>query len=143
MPMMLAIIGGQPDRFVPFAAMYRQSGGKRFGINLFVYVAETSERAAKEFFGGYRDRMTQIGRERGWPPLSREQYEHGLSPQGHLLVGSPDDVAEKIVALHGLFAPDRFLAQVSVGVMPHEQTLRSIELLATEVAPRVRERLGA
>jgi alkanesulfonate monooxygenase SsuD/methylene tetrahydromethanopterin reductase-like flavin-dependent oxidoreductase (luciferase family) len=143
LPMMLAIIGGEPERFVPFAALYRRSGGTRFGVNLFVYVAETSERAAEEFFGGYRDQMTKIGRERGWPPLSREQYEHGLSPRGHLLVGGPDDVADKIVALHGLFAPDRFLGQTSVGVMPHEQTLRSIELFATEVAPRVRERLGA
>jgi alkanesulfonate monooxygenase SsuD/methylene tetrahydromethanopterin reductase-like flavin-dependent oxidoreductase (luciferase family) len=85
--------------------------------------------------------MTQIGRERGWPPLSPEQYEAGLSPRGHLFVGSPDDVAAKIVTLHGLFAPDRFMAQTSVGVIEHERTMRSIELLATEVAPRVREAL--
>jgi alkanesulfonate monooxygenase SsuD/methylene tetrahydromethanopterin reductase-like flavin-dependent oxidoreductase (luciferase family) len=85
--------------------------------------------------------MTKIGRERGWPPLSREQYEAGLSPQGHLFVGDPDTVADNIVALHGLFAPARFMAQTSVGAMPHEQTMRSIELFASEVAPRVRERL--
>ncbi|MFL5845738.1 MAG: LLM class flavin-dependent oxidoreductase [Solirubrobacteraceae bacterium] len=143
LPMMLAIIGGQPERFVPFAALFRESGGRTLGINVHTYVADTSEQAAKEFFGGYRERMSQIGRERGWPPLSREQYEAGLSPRGHLFVGSPDDVADKIVALHELFAPDRFMAQTSVGVIEHAHTLRSIELLATEVAPRVRERLGA
>jgi probable LLM family oxidoreductase len=142
MPMMLAIIGGMPERFVPFAELFRQSGGRALGINVHTYVADTSEQAAREFFGGYRERMTQIGRERGWPPLTREQYDAGLAPRGHLFVGSPDDVADKIVALHGLFAPDRFMAQTSVGVIPHEHTLRSIELLATEVVPRVRERLA-
>src|SRR6476620_3984394 len=141
LPMMLAIIGGQPERFVPFAELFRRSGGRTLGINVHTYVAETSERAASEFFGGYRERMSQIGRERGWPPLTREQYEAGLSPRGHLFVGSPDDVAAKIVALHGHFAPDRFMAQTSVGVIEHEHTLRSIELMATEVVPRVREAL--
>jgi len=141
LPMMLAIIGGAPERFVPFAALYRKSGGATLGINAFTYVAETSKQATAEFFGGYRDQMTKIGRERGWPPLSREQYEAGLAPSGHLFVGDPDTVADKIIALHGLFAPARFLAQTSVGTMPHEQILRSIELFATEVAPRVREAL--
>jgi probable LLM family oxidoreductase len=141
LPMMLAIIGGMPERFVPFAGRFRRSGGRALGINVHTYVAETSAQAAKEFYGGYRERMTQIGRERGWPPLTREQYEAGLSPRGHLFVGSPDDVAGKIAALHALFAPDRFMAQTSVGVIPHEQTLRSIELFATEVAPRVRKRV--
>ena len=143
LPMMLAIIGGMPERFVPFVALYRQAGGGTVGINVHTYVAETSEQAAKEFFGGYRERMSKIGRERGWPPLTPQQYEAALAPRGHLFVGSPDDVADKIVALHGHMAPDRFMAQTSVGVQPHEHVLRSIELLATEVVPRVRERLGA
>lgn len=142
LPMMLAIIGGEPERFVPFAALYRESGGSTLGINAFTYVAESSEQAAAEFFGGYRTQMTKIGRERGWPPLTREQYEAGLAPSGHLFVGDPDAVADKIVALHGLFAPDRFLAQTSVGTMPQEQILRSVELFATEVAPRVRAALA-
>jgi len=142
LPMMLAIIGGMPERFVPFAQLFRESGGTTLGINAFLYVAETAQQAAAEFFPGYRDQMTKIGRERGWPPLSREQYEAGLAPSGHLFVGDPDTVADKIVALHGLFAPARFMAQTSVGAMAHEQTLRSIELFATEVAPRVRERLA-
>ena len=143
LPMMLAIIGGMPERFVPFAQLYRESGGTTLGINVHTYVAETSEQAAKEYFGSYRAQMSKIGRERGWPPLTPEQYETGLSPQGHLFVGSPDAVADKIVALHGHFAPDRFLAQSSVGVMAHEHVMRSIELFATEVVPRVNARLAA
>jgi alkanesulfonate monooxygenase SsuD/methylene tetrahydromethanopterin reductase-like flavin-dependent oxidoreductase (luciferase family) len=143
LPMMLAIIGGQPERFVPFAALYRESGGRTLGINVHGYIAETSEQAAKEFFGGYREQMSKIGRERGWPPLTPQQYEAGLSPRGHLFVGSPDAVADKIVALQGLFGLDRFMLQSSVGVMPHEHILRSIELFATKVVPRVNERLAA
>jgi alkanesulfonate monooxygenase SsuD/methylene tetrahydromethanopterin reductase-like flavin-dependent oxidoreductase (luciferase family) len=110
-------------------------------INSHTYVAETSERAADEFFPAYAAMMTRIGRERGWPPMTREQFDRGRSPQGHLLVGSPDDVADKILAQHELFGHDRFLAQMSLGTLPHEHVLRSLELLGTEVAPRVREEL--
>ena len=138
LPMILAIIGGQPDRFVPLVDLYRRSGGATVGINAHTYVAETSEQAAEEFWPSYRDTMTRIGRERGWPPLTREQYEAGRSPAGHLLVGSPEEVAAKITRIRELFAPDRFLAQYTVGPLAHERVLRSIELLATEV----RERLG-
>lgn len=138
LPMILAIIGGQPERFVPLVDLYRHSGGTTAGINAHTYVAETSEQAAEEFWPSYRETMTRIGRERGWPPLSREQYEAGRSPRGHLLVGSPEEVAAKIARVRELFAPDRFLAQYTVGPLAHEQVLRSIELLATEV----RERLG-
>ena len=142
LPLALAIIGGQPERFVPLVDLYRRSGGTTVGINAHTYVAATSEQAAEEFWPGYRDTMTRIGRERGWPPLTREQYEAGRGSGGHLLVGSPEEVAAKIVRIGELFAPDRFLAQYTVGPLPHEQVLRSIELLATEVAPRVREALA-
>jgi alkanesulfonate monooxygenase SsuD/methylene tetrahydromethanopterin reductase-like flavin-dependent oxidoreductase (luciferase family) len=143
LPLALAIIGGLPERFVALVELYRRSGGETVGINSHVYVAETSERAAKEFFPSYRETMTKLGRERGWPALTWEQFEQGRSPRGHLLVGSPEEVAEKIVFQHGLFGHQRFLGQMTVGVMPHEQTLRSIELFATEVAPVVRERVVA
>ena len=85
--------------------------------------------------------MTRIGRERGWPPMTREQYEHGRSPRGHLLVGSPQEVADKILAQHELFGHDRFLAQMSLGTLPHEHAMRSTELLGTEVVPLVRAEL--
>ena len=110
-------------------------------INSHTYVAETSEQAADEFFPAYAAMMTRIGRERGWPPMTRAQFERGRSPRGHLLVGSPQEVAEKILAQHEMFGHDRFLAQMSVGTLPHENAMRSIELLGTEVVPLVREGL--
>jgi alkanesulfonate monooxygenase SsuD/methylene tetrahydromethanopterin reductase-like flavin-dependent oxidoreductase (luciferase family) len=86
--------------------------------------------------------MTRIGRERGWPPTTRAQFEAGRAPGGHLLVGSPQEVTEKVLQLHELFGMDRFLAQLSVGPMPHKDLMRAIELLGTEVVPAVRRELA-
>ena len=107
------------------------------------YVAETSQRAGDEFFPGYAEMMTRIGRERGWPPMERQSFEALRTPRGALLVGSPEQVVEKILFEHELFRHDRFLAQMSVGTMPHAQVMRSIELFGTEVAPAVRKELTA
>lgn len=82
--------------------------------------------------------MNRIGRERGWPPITRAQFDAGCEPDGHLLVGSPKQVAEKILAEHELFDHDRFLAHISVGALPHERAMRATELFGTEVAPIVR-----
>jgi alkanesulfonate monooxygenase SsuD/methylene tetrahydromethanopterin reductase-like flavin-dependent oxidoreductase (luciferase family) len=82
--------------------------------------------------------MTQLGRERGWAPMTRAAYDAMRAPQGSLAVGSPDEVAEKILAWHRVFGMRRILVQMSVGTMPHDALLRSIELFGTEVAPRVR-----
>ena len=149
LPLAVAIIGGEPARFAPLVRLYRDAareGGHDpaalpVSINSHTYVAETSERAADEFFPAYAAMMTRIGRERGWPPMTRAQYEQGRSPRGHLLIGSPEEVADKILAQHELFGHDRFLAQMSLGTLPHEHALRSLELLGTEVVPRVREEL--
>ena len=146
LPLMIAIIGGQPERFAPLAELYRraaeeagpQGGDFRLGTNSHTYVAETSQAAAAAFAGPYSAMMNRIGRERGWPPLTQQQYDGLRAPRGALLVGSPDEVAEKILFQHELFGHERFLAQTSVGAMPHAQVLRSIELFGTEVAPVVR-----
>jgi probable LLM family oxidoreductase len=138
LPMALAIIGGEPARFKPLVDLYRGSGGERVSINSHAYVAETDEQAAEEFFPAYSAMMNRIGAERGWSPMSRPQFDALRSPRGALLVGSAETVARKIVAQHELFRHERFLAQMSVGPMPHEQVLRSTELFATEVAPRVK-----
>ena len=108
------------------------------GINSHTYVAETAERAADEFFPHYGGMMSRIGRERGWPPMSRMQFDQLRSPRGAVLAGGPGEVAEKILYEHELFGHQRFLAQMSVGGMPHEKVMRSIELFGTEVAPVVR-----
>lgn len=151
LPLMIAIIGGQPARFAPLVELYREAArragaeeaGLAVGINSHMYVAETSARARDEFFGPYTQMMNRIGRERGWPPMSRAQFDAGCEPDGHLLVGTPQEVAAKIVAQHGLFGNDRFLGHISVGVLPHERALRATELYGSEVAPRVRAALDA
>jgi probable LLM family oxidoreductase len=151
LPLMVAIIGGAPARFAPLVELYREAARRAeadadrlaVGINSHMYIAHTPERAADEFFGPYSQMMNRIGRERGWPPMSRAQFDAGCAPDGHLLVGTPEQVAEKILAQHELFGHDRFLGHISVGVLSHEKAMRATELFATEVAPRVRERLHA
>ncbi len=151
LPLMLAIIGGSPERFKPLIDLYREALKQRpegadapeaaVGINSHTYVAATSQQAMDEYFPAYAPMMNRIGRERGWRPLTREQFEHSCGPEGHLLVGSPQQVAEKILAEHELFSHDRFLAQLSVGTLAHEKVLRATELFANEVAPMVRAAL--
>ncbi|MDX6699524.1 MAG: hypothetical protein QOE65_2921 [Solirubrobacteraceae bacterium] len=151
LPLALAIIGGQPERFAPLVELYRESARRAghdpaalpVGINSHTYVAETSQRAADEFFPAYAAMMTRIGRERGWPPMTREQFEALRGPRGALAVGSPQEVVEKILFQHEVFGHQRFLGQISVGPMPHDQVLRAIELLGTEVAPAVRSALAS
>ena len=116
--------------------------GPAVGINSHMYIAETSQQAAREFYPAYAPMMNRIGRERGWPPLTRQQFDAACGPSGHLLVGSPQQVTEKIIAEHELFGNDRFLGHISVGTLPHEQALRATELFGTEVAPVVRAALG-
>jgi alkanesulfonate monooxygenase SsuD/methylene tetrahydromethanopterin reductase-like flavin-dependent oxidoreductase (luciferase family) len=151
LPLAVAIIGGQPERFRPLIDLYRQAatqGGHDpatlpVGINSHAYVADTSQRAADEFFPSYAVMMNRIGGERGWPPLTREQFDHGRALRGHLMVGSPQEVIEKILFQHELFGHQRFLAQMSVGTLPHAEVMRSIELFGTEVAPVVRREIAA
>jgi probable LLM family oxidoreductase len=156
LPLMLAIIGGAPARLAPLIDLYRrtvaESGaaergtagrpGPAVGINSHTYVAETSRQAAEEYFPAYSEVMNRIGRERGWPPMSRLQFDTACSPAGHLLVGGPEQVAEKILAEHELFRHDRFLAHTSIGDLPHDLVMRSTELFAGEVAPIVRAALA-
>ena len=151
LPMALAIIGGAPERFVPLVDLYRQAARQAghdparlpVGINSHTYVADSSQQARDEFFPAYATMMNRIGRERGWSAMTREQFEVLCSPRGALLVGSPAEVAEKILFEHELFVHQRFLAQVSVGPVSHAKVLRAIELLGSDVAPAVRAALGS
>ncbi len=151
LPLMIAIIGGEPARFAPLVELYREAArraeadpaGLAVGTNSHMYLAESAKRARDEFFPAYSQMMNRIGRERGWPPMSRAQFDAGCEPQGHLLVGTPEEVTAKILAHHGLFANDRFLGHISVGVLPHERAMRATELYANEVAPAVRAALAA
>jgi probable LLM family oxidoreductase len=148
LPMALAIIGGLPERFVPFAELHRRAGEEAghgrlpLSINSHGFVAESSQQAADAFFDPLATMMNRIGRERGWSPLTRQDYDAMRTRSGALFVGSPQEVVEKILFQHELFGHDRFLVQFTVGTMPHAEVMRSIELFGTEVAPVVRQELA-
>ena len=149
LPMAVAIIGGETRKFVPLVNLYREAlrrGGHDpetvpVSINSHGYVAESMQQAIDDSFPAHKVMMDRIGRERGWGELSREQFAAGASLGGALVAGSPEDVAAKILYQHRLFNHQRFLLQISVGTMPHDKVLRSIELLGTKVVPLVREGL--
>jgi probable LLM family oxidoreductase len=149
LPLALAIIGGEPERFAPLVDLYRQAvrrGGHdpaklAVGINSHGYVADTSQQAADEAFPPFAEAMTRIGRERGWPPTTRAQFEAARTLRGANFVGSPEQVVEKILFQHELFGHARFLCQFSVGALPHDKLMHSIELFGTKVAPAVRKAL--
>lgn len=146
LPVALAIIGGNPERFAFLAEIHRNTlreyGYDPARIPLAVhahgYVADTSEQAAEEFFPSYALAMTKIGRERGWPPMTRAQFEAMRRPEGSLVLGDPEEVATKIVRWREILGIERFMLHISVGTLPHERVLRSIELFGTKVAPMVR-----
>ncbi len=146
LPLTLAIIGGQPERFVPLVDLYREAfaaaghdpAEARVAINTHAFVGATSEQADGAFAAPYLQMMNRIGRERGWPPSGRPEYDALRSPRGALAAGSPEQVAEKILFEHELFGHQRYIGQMSVGAVAHQDVMRSIELFGTEVAPVVR-----
>lgn len=150
LPMALAIIGGNPAQFVPHVKYYREvasaaghEGPHQVSINSHTFIGDTSQKAADDFYPSYADVMSRIGRERGWPAMNRDHYEQMRKPTGSLLVGSPQQVIDKILYEYELFNHTRFLAQMSVGTLPHDKLMRSIELFGTVVAPTVRKAIGA
>lgn len=147
LPVALAIIGGKPEQFAPLIQLYRATAIKagmnadalQIGINSHAYIADDSQQASDEFYPSYAGVMTRLGKERGWQAMTREQYEYMRTPKGSLLVGSPQQVIDKILYEYELFGNTRFLAQMSVGTLPHAKLMRSIELFGTVVAPAVRK----
>jgi probable LLM family oxidoreductase len=150
LPLMLAIIGGMPSHFVSFVNLYKETIKKtgkdivqmQLGINNHVYIGEDSQQAADEFFPYYATMMNRVGRDRGWAPLTRSQYEALRSPTAALMVGSVQQVIDKILYEHELFGNTRFLAQASVGNVPHKMVMKSIELFGTKVVPEIRKAVG-
>jgi probable LLM family oxidoreductase len=147
LPMALAIIGGMPERFAPFADLHRraavQSGHEppALSINSHGFVADTAKQARDEAFPAHKTIMDRIGRERGWPPMTRAQFDAAAELRGSNFIGAPEEVAEKILFQHEIFRHQRFLVQFSVGTLPHASIMRSIELFGTEVAPVVRKEI--
>lgn len=147
LPLTVAIIGGTPERFKPLIDLYRRAsdeadhGELPLGINSHVYVSE-SPTAVDDYFQWYAPMMNQIGRERGWPPMSRADFDARISGDGIPWIGEPEAIAEKILRVHELYGNTRYLAHGSLGQMPHEAAMKYIELFGTKVAPLVREEVA-
>ena len=150
LPMALAIIGGLPEQFAPMVDLYNravaQAGHDRAKLSLSInshgFIADNDQEARDIAFPPFAQVMNKIGRERGWPPMSRQQFDASCTLRGANFVGSPDEIIEKILLHHEIFNHDRFLLQLSVGTMPHDKMMHAIELLGTKVAPVVREEIG-
>jgi probable LLM family oxidoreductase len=151
LPLMVAIIGGEPRRFRPLIDMYREAGRRaghrpedlRVGLHAIGFVGDTTKQAADDFFPGYAHTFTELGKERGWPATTRAHFDALLGPTGALMIGDPAKVAEKILyvndALGGLA---RVTFQMGVSTLPHPKMLRAIQLLGSEVSPLVRDELA-
>lgn len=147
LPLALAIIGGQPARFAPLFDLYHQAAsraghdpeGLGRSINVHGFVGDTTAEAADTFYTPQAEVMNRIGRERGWGPTSRAHFDASRGPDGALFVGSPDQVADKILAMHEIFGNTRFLIQMAIGIMPHGSLMKAIELFGTRVAPQIRK----
>jgi probable LLM family oxidoreductase len=148
LPLMVAIIGGEPRRFRPLIDLYRETGRRHgyaadrltVGVHSPGYVAETTEEAADVFFPGYARAVSDIGKERGWPAMTRAAFDAQRGPHGALLIGSPDEVAEKMVrhseALGGV---SRISFQMNAASLPHAKLMKAIETIGTRIAPVVRD----
>lgn len=148
LPLMVAIIGGETGRFKPLVDLYRESGRQagysddqlKVGVHSLGYVAESTKQAADDFFPGYSRTMTEIGKERGWPKMTRDHFEAQMGPQGALIIGEPGEVIQKIVrhskALGGI---SRITFMMNPASLPHEKLMRATELIGTQIAPALRE----
>jgi alkanesulfonate monooxygenase SsuD/methylene tetrahydromethanopterin reductase-like flavin-dependent oxidoreductase (luciferase family) len=148
---MVAIIGGETRRFRPLVDLYREAGERaghspdrlKVGVHSLGYVAATTQEAANDFFPGYARAFTDVGKERGWPAVTRASFDAQRGPHGALLIGNPDEVAEKIArhseALGGV---SRFTFQMNAASLPHAKLMRAIEMLGTQVAPKLRKELA-
>jgi probable LLM family oxidoreductase len=147
LPLMLAIIGGDPKRFTPYVDLFHRAlahfghGLLPIGVHSPGHVAATDEQAREELWPHHKALMTRIGSERGWPPTTRAQFDHGAGPDGAIYVGSPETVAKKIAVTVQTLGLTRFDMKYSNGTLPHDKMLSSIELYGTKVVPLVRELL--
>jgi len=146
----LAIIGGMPEQFGPLVTLYRQAAEQAghdpaqlaFSINSHGFIADDRQQAMDEAFPYFEQAMNKIGRERGFPPMTRAQYDSSCGLRGANFIGTPDDVIEKILFQHEIFGHQRFLLMMGIGTMPHEKVMHAIELLGTKVAPVVRREIA-
>jgi probable LLM family oxidoreductase len=150
LPLALAIIGGMPERFAPLVRLYRQAVAEAghdpatlpVSINSHGFIGDDSQQAADDYYPTFAQMMNKIGRERGWPPITRQQFDQSRTLRGSDFIGAPNEIIDKILFQHTLFGHQRLLLQLGVGTIPHAKVMRGIELLGTRVAPAVREALA-
>ena len=141
LPLVIAIIGGEPARFAPLADLYRRAleqGGHPqlpIAVHAHGYIADTEQQAVADFYPSYAEAMTKLGRERGWSPMTRDRFDAMRGPEGSLVLGNPEQVADKIAAMQSTLGIERFMLHISVGAMEHDNVLGSIESLGSTVAP--------
>jgi probable LLM family oxidoreductase len=152
LPLMVAIIGGEPERFRPLIDLYREAGRRTghspeqltVGLHMVGFLGDSTEQAADDFFPGYAHTFTEIGKERGWRPATRSQFDALRGPTGAFLIGDAETVAKKILYVNEVLGGiSRLTFQMGVATLPHKKMLRSIEILGTRVAPLVRKELSA
>ncbi|RRN76967.1 LLM class flavin-dependent oxidoreductase [Pseudoxanthomonas sp. SGD-10] len=147
LPLIIAIIGGYPYQFQPLVRLYKEEYAKhghdaskmRIGVHSHTFVGENSQQTADDYFPYYADQMDRIGKDRGWPPFRKEQFEAGRQKEGALLIGDPSEVTDKILYLQEMFGLTRFVAHIDVGGAPHNDIMKAIELFGTRVAPEVKK----
>ena len=150
LPLAIAIIGGVPERFAPLAHLYREAAQRAghepaalpISINSHGFLADNSQQAADDYFPSFAIVMNKIGRERGWAPITRQQFEASRTLRGSDFVGAPDEIVEKILFQHAIFGHQRLLLQLGVGTIEHAKVMRAVELLGTQVAPVVRREIA-
>ena len=151
LPLMVAIIGGEPKRFRPLIDLYREAGRRAghsadklsVGLHSIGFLGDTTVEAAEDFFPGYAHTFTEIGKERGWPPTTRKQFDAVRGPTGALLIGDAETVAKKILSVNEVLGGlSRITFQMGVSTLPHPKMLRAIEILGTRVAPMIRKELA-
>ena len=150
LPVIFAIIGGNPAQFKPlfdyYRKVYEHSGHNveslEVGVHMHSFFGENSRQTAEEYYGVYAAQMNRIGRERGWPPYQPQQFDYGRGKHGHLLIGDASEAIDKILSLQQMFGLTRFSAHMDVGGPSHQSLMKSIEIFGTKIAPKVREALA-
>src|SRR5690606_11143700 len=151
LPLIIAVIGGYPRQFLPLFQLYKEEYLRHghpmedygVGIHSHLFIGEDSQKTADFYYPYYAKQMDRVGRDRGWPPYQRHQFEMGRGKDGALFVGEPAEVTDKILMQAEQFGLTRFMAHVDVGGPPHKELMKSIELFGTKVAPEVRKALGS
>jgi alkanesulfonate monooxygenase SsuD/methylene tetrahydromethanopterin reductase-like flavin-dependent oxidoreductase (luciferase family) len=150
LPVIFAIIGGNPAQFKPLFEYYRKAlqhfghptETVQVGVHIHAFFGENSRQTADDYYPTYAGQMNRVGKQRGWPAYTKQQFEQGRSPQGHLIIGDANGAIDKILHMHEMFGLTRFSAHMDVGGPSHQTMLKSIEIFGTKIAPKVREALG-